>query len=114
MLPLIPVLLVLILRGSAGASNPSQAQLSAAIQALHRLASSPESEIRARALAAVSAHSSETPETIYSLLCQAAPPVSEPVIGETTPQPVAIEAASGEPKDGFSECRRSRDGPLSR
>ena len=114
MLPLIPVLLVLILRGSICASNPSQAQLSAAIQALHRLAASPEGEMRARALAAVSVHSSETPETLLSLLCQAAPPVSEPVVGEADARSVTPEFKSGEPNSGFAKCQRSRDGPVSR
>lgn len=111
MLPLIPVLLVLILRGSVGAGNPTQAQLSAAIQALHRLAASPEGEIRAKAIAAVSAQSSETPETILTLLCKAVPPVSEPVIAERAAPTYSAEKAPGELRDGFDACRRTRDGP---
>ncbi len=115
MLHLIPALLLLILNGPANAEQPSQAQWSAAIRALHASAGPQKIESSIERNLLKCSNDPQFTQALLNLLCQSLDHRETPTraleprerFEKILPQRV------GRTGEGFEECRRSRDGPIS-
>jgi hypothetical protein len=123
MLPLLPALILLLLKGPAGIERMAwNGQLPSALHALHRqMAKAPErtcaaDEVVFASLLAVSGNK-DMSRALLHLLTYVEPAATETPThvaksDEASP-PVPIPPTLGTPSNGYFACQRSRDGPLS-
>jgi hypothetical protein len=114
MLPILPALILLLLHGPSNFERlATEGRLPAGLEAFHREIE-PAVANRDRAmLALLATRDPQLSSALYALL-RSEEPALQPVkrIKARAPR---VEIYAGEapaPRDGFEECRRTRDGPL--
>ncbi len=115
MLPILPALILLLLHGPSNIERLArEGRLPAALDAIHRemdrapvAATATEQAIIASLLATTDPHLSHA---LFSLLRPESPGKPAKALEPREPQTPA-EPPEPTPADGFSECRRTRDGP---
>jgi hypothetical protein len=122
MLPLLPALILLFLQGPAGIERMAwNGQLPGALDALHRqISSAPEKSALAEEIVLASLLTASGDRQVSRALFQLLSFI-EPTEERLQPAIIAYEAsppvfipppALGDLRDGFCDCRRSRDGPF--
>jgi hypothetical protein len=121
MLPLLPALILLFLQGPAGIERMAwNGQLPHAIDALHRqMATAPEKAGVAEEMVLASLLAASGDREMSRALCQLLAfiePTPErtqaPIIANEASPPIPIPPALGDPRNGYYDCQRSRDGPF--
>jgi hypothetical protein len=120
MFPLFPALIFLLLQGPSNFDRLAfEARLPAALEAIHRQMAQPgaaqlsEQQEQALATLIASGSAAQISQALFSFLWSNQ---DEPLVAEAADlvrrQPAIGPGESPPPSDGYAQCRRTRDGPL--
>jgi hypothetical protein len=116
MLPILPALLFLLLHGPSNVERLAQeGRLPAGLEGMRRetaqVAATPDRRSQAAMVAMLSSHDPCLTQALIELFRPDEPEPVAPPVAQTIRPATPIEPLVRSIADGFSECRRSRDGP---